>query len=146
MTPGDEKVESLINEFKTLSDWEKKYVRLIELGKDLENYPEKFRLDAFKVKGCQSQVWLYPELRENIIHFYADSDASIVKGLVATLLAVYNDRRPDEILLIKPAFLDEIGLRENLSMSRANGLNSMLKQVSLYALAFSAKLSQESGE
>ena len=92
------------------------------------------------MKGCQSQVWLYATLDEGSVTFHADSDASIVKGIIATLLDVYSKASPDSILATKPDFLDEIGLREHLSMSRANGLSAMLKQISLYAMAFKAKM------
>jgi cysteine desulfuration protein SufE len=92
------------------------------------------------VKGCQSQVWLHAELAGDRVHFSADSDASIVKGIVALLVYVYSDSTPDEILMTKPTFLEDIGLREHLSMSRANGLTSMVKQISFYAMAFKAKL------
>lgn len=135
----EERILHLKDQFQRLSDWEQRYSYLINLGKKLENYPEEFRQDSFKVKGCQSQLWLYPKWQDDKIHFFADSDASIVKGLVALLLFVYNDLSPTEILSLRPTFLEELGLRENLSMSRGNGLNSLLKQLSLYALVFQSQ-------
>ena len=129
-------VENLIADFTKLSTWEEKYRFLIEKGRDLGTYPEEFRQDKFKVKGCQSQVWLYPEMKDGKITFYGDSDATIVKGIMAILLSVYSDKTPGEILAIRPTFIEEMGLREHLSMSRANGLYSMLKQMGLYAVAF----------
>ena len=101
---------------------------------------EAFKTEDNKIKGCQSQVWLHAELVGDKIHFSADSDASIVKGIVALLVFVYSDSTPDEILMTKPTILEDIGLREHLSMSRANGLTSMVKQISFYAMAFKAKL------
>jgi len=130
----------LVNEFKEFSDWEDRYRYIINLGKELALMPEDFKTDANKVKGCQSQVWLHASLNGDKIEFLSDSDASIVKGIVAILLRVYSNSTPDEILSLKPNFIDEIGLRQHLSMSRANGLNSLLKQISLYALAFKTKL------
>ncbi len=140
---NDRRIQTIIEQFKGLNDWEARYAYLIELGKQAENYPEDYRSENFKVKGCQSQVWLYPKYQENKVHFFGDSDASIVKGLVALLLLSYNDRTPDEILALGMSFIDQIGLRENLSMSRANGLNSILKQISIYAVVFKATSSEK---
>jgi len=136
-----QRVEALIQQFSPLTDWEDKYRFIIEMVKALPPMPEELKLESNKVKGCQSQVWFSPELKGQHIIFHADSDASIVKGLVAILMSVYNDATPDEILAMKPVFIDTLGLRQHLSMSRANGLNAMLKQISLYALAFKHKLS-----
>jgi cysteine desulfuration protein SufE len=130
----------LIEEFKSLPSWEERYQKIIALGKELKPYPEKFRTDDNKVKGCQSQVWLLAELdaSRKIIHLYADSDALIVKGLVALLLQIYSDKSPQEILEIQPDFIRELGFESNLSPSRTNGLQSMIKQIKYYALAFQA--------
>lgn len=136
----EERVNQLVDEFSKFSNWEERYKHIIKLGKNLETMDEKYRREEYKVKGCQSQVWLFPELEEGKIIFHADSDASIVKGIIALLLRVYSDATPSEILATKPDFLDEIGLREHLSMSRANGLSSMVKQISMYALAMQAKM------
>lgn len=137
----NKRIEDLIKEFQAFSDWEERYKYIIALGKGLESFPEGHRIEENKVKGCQSQVWLYASLKNGKIHFHGDSDAAIVKGIVAILLRVYNHASPDEILSTPPAFLDEIGLRQHLSMSRSNGLSSMVKQISFYALAFKAKTS-----
>ena len=134
------RIDTLVNDFKSFDNWEDKYKSIIEKGKTLPDFPEEHRLDQFKVKGCQSQVWLFPELDGDKIKFHADSDASIVKGIIAILLSVYSGATPTEILATKPDFIDEIGLRQHLSMSRANGLNSMLKQISMYAIAFQHQL------
>jgi len=128
--------------FLKFSNWEDRYTRLIEMGKELEIMDQSFKTEQNLVKGCQSQVWLFAELKDQKVVFYADSDASIVKGLIALLVYVYSNSTPDEILMTKPVFLEEMGLKEHLSMSRANGLNSMIKQISLYALAFKVKLDQ----
>ena len=107
------------------------------MGKNLPPYPEQFREEKFKVKGCQSQVWLHAESKTNgEIHFDADSDALLVKGLIALLLTVFNDKKPKEILETSVDFIKEIGLEQNLTPSRANGLFAMLKQIKIYAQAF----------
>ena len=135
-----ERVEKLKNDFKNFIEWEGRYKYLIELGKNMPDLKEEWRVEENKIKGCQSQVWLHAELIDGKIYFSADSDAAIVKGIVAILVYIYSGSTPDEILTTKPNFLEDIGLREHLSMSRANGLSSMLKQISFYAMAFKAKL------
>lgn len=134
------RVEQLKKEFEELSSWEDRYAHIIKLGKSLPELPEEHRLESNKIRGCQSQVWLFPELVEGKIFFHADSDASIVKGIISLLIEVYSNATPDEILSLRPDWLDEIGLRQHLSMSRANGLSSMLKQISMYAIAMQAKI------
>lgn len=134
------RVEELKSEFASFSSWEDRYAHIIKMGKSLNEFPEKYRLEENKVRGCQSQVWLFPELVDGKIIYHADSDASIVKGIIALLLRIYSESTPDEVLAVKPDFLDEIGLRQHLSMSRANGLSSMLKQISMYALGLQAKI------
>ncbi|WP_372655652.1 SufE family protein [Halobacteriovorax sp.] len=141
MSTINTRVSTVVTNFENFSNWEDKYKAIINLGKDLETLPEEFRLESNKVKGCQSQVWLHAELEGDKVIFKADSDAAIVKGIIALLLSVYSDATPDEILATKPDFLETIGLRQHLSMSRANGLSSMVKQISVYALAFKTKLS-----
>ena len=143
MTTISDRIKDITEGFTRFNDWEDRYHHLIELGKILAPMPEEFRLESNKVKGCQSQVWLFAELKDGKVIFHADSDASIVKGIVGILVKVYSGSTPDEILSTKPEFLSDIGLREHLSMSRANGLNSMLKQISLYAMAFKVKLQQK---
>ena len=134
------RVNSLIEEFSSFSDWEDRYKHIIDMGKSLAPMPEEHKSADNKVNGCQSQVWLYAELKDGKIIFMGDSDAAIVKGIVSVLLNVYSNSTPEEVLATKPDFLDEIGLRQHLSMSRANGLSSMLKQISMYALAFQTKI------
>lgn len=136
----NDRILKLKNDFNSFSEWEARYKHLIELGKNMPVMKEEYKLDENKILGCQSQVWLQAELVGNKIIFSADSDASIVKGIVALLVFVYSDSTPDEILMTKPTFLEDIGLREHLSMSRANGLTSMVKQISFYAMAFKAKI------
>ncbi len=136
----NQRIEKLKEDFERFSEWEGRYKHLIELGKKMPAMSEEFRSEGFKVKGCQSQVWLGAKLEGDKVHFEADSDASIVKGIIALLVYVYSESTPDEILATKPTFLEDIGLREHLSMSRANGLTSMVKQISFYAMAFKAKL------
>lgn len=128
----------LVAEFATLSTWEDRYQKIIALGKALPAYPEELRVEDLKVKGCQSQVWLHAKLDENkYLWFQADSDALIVKGLVAVLLKIYSGKKPKEILETQPDFISELGFASNLSPSRANGLNAMIKQIKYYALALS---------
>lgn len=137
----DQALNQVTQDFSSLSSWEEKYQKIISLGRELEVYPEEFRTDDYKVKGCQSQVWLYAKLTaDKKIHYYADSDALIVKGLAAVLLKVYSDQSPKDILATPPHFLEEIGLARQLTPSRANGLNSMTKQIQYYALAFASLL------
>ncbi|OUR97252.1 Fe-S metabolism protein SufE [Halobacteriovorax marinus] len=136
----EHRVNSLIEEFAQFSDWEDRYKSIIDMGKDLPAFPEVHRLEENKVKGCQSQVWIVADLKDGRVHFDADSDASIVKGIIALLLNIYSGSTPEEILSTKPEFLEKIGLRQHLSMSRANGLSSMVKQISIYALAYQAKI------
>ncbi len=135
-----QRIDQLKKQFANLAEWEDRYKLIIDMGKKLAPLPSAGSADAFKIKGCQSQVWLYPELKDGKVIFYGDSDAAIVKGIVALLIAVYSESTPDEILTTKPQFLEDMGIREHLSMSRANGLSSMLKQIQLYGLAFKAKL------
>ena len=133
------RIAMIKNDFIQFPDWESRYKHLIDLGKKLAPMNEVLKIEANKIKGCQSQVWLSAEIEDGKIIFSADSDASIVKGIVALLVFVYSGSSPDEVLMTKPNFLEDIGLREHLSMSRANGLSSMLKQISFYAMAFKAQ-------
>lgn len=143
MSQISDRVKSIVERFNQYKDWEDRYQTIIDLGKALPSMPEEYKTEENKVKGCQSQVWLFATLEGDRVKIYADSDATIVKGLVALLVEVYSLSTPDEILMTKPTFLEEIGLREHLSMSRANGLNAMLKQISLYALGYKVKLQQQ---
>ncbi len=135
----ENRIQKVIQDFSAQPDWEERYKKLIDLGKNLTVMKEENKVEANKVRGCQSQVWLHADFDGTHIHFEADSDASITKGIIALLVFVYSGSTPDEILMTKPDFLSQIGIREHLSMSRANGLNSMLKQMTIYAMAFKAK-------
>jgi cysteine desulfuration protein SufE len=129
----------LADQFNALGDWEERYKKLIELGKHLPTMPEDLKTEIFKVKGCQSQVWLHAAIDESgRMKLQADSDALIVKGLVAVLLQVYNGARADDVLTAPTTFLKDLGFEGGLSPSRANGLYAMLKQILYYATAFQA--------
>jgi len=134
------RVDTLIQEFGSIDSWEDKYKFIIQKGKELEGLNDSYKEDKFLVKGCQSKVWFHAEMKDGIVYFQGDSDAAIVRGIVALLLYVYSGSSPDEILTTKPTFLEDIGLREHLSMSRSNGLSAMLKQISLYAIAFKTQM------
>jgi cysteine desulfuration protein SufE len=137
----DQRISKIVDGFSQFHNWEDRYKYLIDYGKNLSPLADEFKQEVNLVKGCQSQVWLVGELVGNKVIFKADSDASIVKGIIALLVEVYSDSSPDEILNTKPDFIEKIGLAEHLSMSRANGLTSMIKQITIYAMAFKAKLS-----
>lgn len=129
--------DEIVAEFSKLNDWEARYKKIIELGKSLPDLPENLRTEESKVKGCQSQVWLHAQLNDKgEIEFQGDSDALLVKGLVALLLKIYSGSTPEEILTTPPEFLKSIGFEGNLSPSRANGLFSMIKQIRYFATAF----------
>jgi cysteine desulfuration protein SufE len=131
-----EKQEKIIEEFKQYSDWESKYKALIKKGKDLPEFPDAYYEEKYLVKGCQSQVWLYAFNEGDSMHIIGDSDAMIVKGLLALILEVYNDQKLEDILKMEPKFVTELGLNVHLSQSRSNGLAAMIKQIKLYAMAF----------
>jgi len=133
--------EEIIDEFSMFDDWMERYEYIIELGKSLPIIEEKNKLDENLIKGCQSKVWLFSELDNDIIKFSADSDAILTKGIVALLLRVYSNQKPADILTAKTDFIDEIGLKEHLSPTRANGLVSMIKYIKMYAIAQQTKLS-----
>lgn len=131
--------ERLIEEYARFPDWEDRYKHLIDNGKKLPELPKQFYDEKFKVRGCQSQVWLHAELSsKGRVIFIGDSDALIVKGLVALLINAYSDATPDEILAGDLEFIKKLGFEGHLSPSRANGLYAMLKQILLYATAFQA--------
>jgi len=137
-----EKQQEVIEEFAMFSDWMEKYEHIIELGKDLVLIPEDQRTDENLIKGCQSRVWLHAEKNEGgKIQFSADSDAIITKGLVALVIRILNDEKPEDIVGADLYFIKEIGLGEHLSPTRSNGLASMIKQMKLYGLAFTNKQS-----
>ena len=131
--------QEIINDFAFFSDWDDKYAHIIELGKDLPLIDASLKTEENIVRGCQSRVWLHAELSDGKVSFSADSDAIITKGLIALLIAVFNGHAPEEILQADMEFIKEIGLHEHLSPTRSNGLAAMLKQMKLYALAFTAK-------
>lgn len=133
-----EKQEELIKEFSQYDDWEDKYSYLIKIGKDLNNFPEEYRTEKNKLEGCQSQVWINARFENGKLVLHADSDAMIVKGLIALLIKVYSGHTPDEILTNPPEFLTKIGIDSHLSPTRKNGLSAMLKQIQMYAVAFKA--------
>ncbi|WKZ65728.1 MAG: SufE family protein [Flavobacteriales bacterium] len=131
--------QELIDEFAMFTDWQDRYEHLIELGKELPLIAPEHKTDDNLVRGCQSRVWLYAEPKNDLIHFTADSDAMITKGIVALLVRVFNDRTPQEIIGASTEFIDQIGLRAHLSPNRANGLSAMIDQMKRYALAYSSK-------
>jgi cysteine desulfuration protein SufE len=131
--------EEIIDEFALFDDWMERYEYLIDLGKSLPLIDSNFKTDDNIIKGCQSKVWIHSEFDQDKVLFTADSDAILTKGIVALLLRVYSDQEPDAILGADTDFIDEIGLKEHLSPTRANGLVSMIKQIKLYALAYRAK-------
>jgi cysteine desulfuration protein SufE len=135
----EEREAQIVEEFSMFDEWLDKYEHIIELGKSLEPIDPGFRADAWKVKGCQSQVWLQPGVQDGLVVFKADSDASITKGLVALMVRVLSRQPPLAVASAPLAFLEKIGLREHLSPTRSNGLVSMVKQMKLYAAAYAAK-------
>lgn len=139
MTSIDETQNEIIEEFEGLTDWMDRYAYIIELGNTLPPFPEADKTPDNLIEGCQSRVWIAArEGADGRIHFEADSDALIVKGLVALLMRVFNDRTPDEILGCDLYFIDRIGLTEHLSPTRSNGLVAMVRQIRDYARAFKA--------
>ncbi|MBO7522768.1 MAG: SufE family protein [Bacteroidales bacterium] len=131
--------EEIIEEFSVFDDWMDKYNLLIEMGKDLPMIDPKYKTNEFLIDGCQSKVWVHPDYDGEKISFTADSDAIITKGIISLLIRVLSDRTPDEIIEADLHFIDAIGLRQNLSPTRSNGLLSMVRQMKLYALAFKSK-------
>jgi len=125
--------QDLIEEFEFLDDWMDRYKHIIDLGKTLPQFPEEWMTDEFKVRGCQSQVWLVPEHKDGRLTFHAASDAAIVSGLIAILLKLYSNRTPEEILATPPSFIEGIGLDEHLSPSRSNGLHAMIETMFRHA-------------
>jgi cysteine desulfuration protein SufE len=130
--------DKIIDEFSLFDDWMDKYNLLIDLGKELPVIDPKFKVKDFLIEGCQSKVWLHPAYDGNIISFTADSDAIITRGIVALLIKVLSGRTPEEIIAADLYFIEKIGLRQNLSPTRSNGLLSMVRQIKLYAMAYDA--------
>jgi len=135
----DEIQNEIIEEFEVFTDWMDKYNYLIELSKNLPAISPSFKTNEYLIEGCQSKVWLHAELEGDKIKFSADSDAIITKGIIALLIRVMADQKPEDIMNTDLYFIDKIGLKENLSPTRSNGLLAMVKQMKLYALAYHAK-------
>jgi cysteine desulfuration protein SufE len=131
--------DEIIDEFSMFDDWEERYQYVIDLGRTLPLIEEQYKTGDNIIKGCQSKVWLHAETKDGNVVFTADSDAILTKGLIAIMIRVFSNQKPQAILEADTAFIDDIGLKEHLSATRANGLVSMIKQIKMYALAFSAK-------
>ena len=129
----------VVEEFSDFTDWMDKYQLLIDLGSDMEPLEEKYKTEEYLINGCQSRVWVVPDYHDGLVSYKAESDALIVKGLIALLLRVLSGHSPKEIVDADLFFIDSIGLREHLSPTRSNGLLAMVKQMKLYALAYQAK-------
>lgn len=127
--------DELIEEFSLFGDWMEKYENIIQIGKELPLIKEQYKKDENLIKGCQAKVWLHADHKNGIVIFTADSDAIITKGLVSMVVRVLSNHTPEEIVHADLYFVDKIGLREHLSMTRSNGLLSMIKQMKMYALA-----------
>ncbi|PKP39995.1 MAG: Fe-S metabolism protein SufE [Bacteroidetes bacterium HGW-Bacteroidetes-13] len=129
----------IVDEFSMFDDWMQRYEYMIALGKSLPLIEEQHKIDGNLIKGCQSKVWVHAEMKEGKVVFTADSDAIITKGIIAILLRTLSNQSPKDILNADMHYIDEIGLKEHLSPTRANGLVSMIKQLKLYALAFESQ-------
>jgi len=135
MSTIKERQEEIIDEFSMFDDWTERYEYIIDLGKSLPLIDEQYKKEENLIKGCQSQVWLHAEKVDDNVVFTADSDAILTKGIIAVLVRVFSNQNPEEIMNSDMSFIDEIGLKEHLSPTRANGLVSMMKQIKLYAIA-----------
>lgn len=136
--------DEIIEEFADIDDWMDRYAYIIDMGNTLPLMPEEYKTPQYIIEGCQSRAWLHADITpEGLIHFTADSDAIIVKGIISMLLKVLNDHSPAEIADADLYFIDKIGLAENLSPTRSNGLAALVKQMKLYAIAYKAKLENE---
>lgn len=133
--------EEIKDEFSMFEDdnWDERYQYVIDLGKTLPLIDEKYKIEENIIKGCQSKVWVHGEMQEDKIVFTADSDAILTKGIIAILIRTFSNQKASDILEADTKFIDEIGLKDHLSPTRANGLVSMIKQIKMYALAFNAK-------
>lgn len=134
--------EEIIDEFSMFEDWMQRYEYMIELGKSLPLIAPEYKVDDYLIKGCQSKVWVFAELENDDLKFTADSDAIITKGIIALLIRVFSGQKPQDILNAELSFIDEIGLKEHLSPTRANGLVSMIRQIKLYAVAYQTQKNQ----
>lgn len=136
----DEVQQEIIDEFSVFDDWMDKYALIIEQGNALGKLEEQYKTPDNIIEGCQSRVWLHTEFRDGKLYFEAESDAVIVKGLLALVLRVFSGRTPDEIIDTDLRFMKEIGLTEHLSPTRSNGLLAVIKQIRFYAVAYKAKM------
>lgn len=139
MATINEVQDEIVEEFSMFDDWMDRYALLIELGNSLEKLDEKYKVEDNLIEGCQSRVWVHAEYKDGKIYFQAESDAVIVKGIIALLIKVLSGHTPDEIINTDLYFVEKIGLREHLSPTRSNGLVSMIKQIRFYAMAYKAK-------
>ena len=139
----NEAQEEIIKEFEIFDDWMDKYNYLIELSSHLPLIDPKYKTKDYMISGCQSKVWLYAEYENGIINFTADSNAIITKGIIALLIRILSGRKPEEIMNVDLYFIDKIGLRQNLSPTRSNGLLAFIKQIKLYAVAYNVKYNKE---
>ena len=130
----------IVDEFSMFDDWVQRYEYMIDLGKSLPLIEERYKIDENIIKGCQSKVWVHAEMKGDKLVFTADSDAIITKGIIAILIRAFSNQHPQEIIEANSGFIDEIGLKEHLSPTRANGLVSMIKQLKLYAIAYQTQL------
>ncbi|SNQ43764.1 SufE family protein [Cellulophaga lytica] len=132
--------EEIVDEFSMFDDWMQRYEYMIDLGKSLPLIDEQYKTDDNIIKGCQSKVWVHADLEEDKLSFTADSDAIITKGIIAILIRAFSGQHPKDIIDADTSFIDEIGLKEHLSPTRANGLVSMIKQIKMYAIAYQTQL------
>lgn len=137
----EEREKEIIDEFELFDEWTEKYQYIIELGQKLKPLDEKFRSEENKIKGCQSNVWLHAGSKNGLVFFEADSDSVFVKGEIALLIRVLSGQPPEDIVKAELKFIDEIGLRQHIAVTRANGLASMIKQMKLYSLGLQSQQS-----
>ncbi|GFZ89410.1 Fe-S metabolism protein SufE [Aquaticitalea lipolytica] len=133
--------DEIIDEFSMFEDWEERYQYMIDLGKTLPLIDSQYKTEDNIIKGCQSKVWVHAEMKDDKVVFTADSDAIITKGIIAILIRVFSNQHPKDIIDADTSFIDDIGLKEHLSPTRANGLVSMIKQIKMYAIAYQTQLS-----
>jgi cysteine desulfuration protein SufE len=136
----DKTQAEIVEEFSLFDDWMQRYEYMIDLGKSLPIIDPKYKTDDHIIKGCQSKVWVHADMEDDKVKFTADSDAIITKGIIAILIRTFSNHSPQEILNADTSFIDQIGLKEHLSPTRANGLVSMIKQIKLYALAYQTQM------
>jgi cysteine desulfuration protein SufE len=133
-----QRIEELNDRFNKHSDWEDKYREIIKMGKSLDEMSEDLQIEKYKIKGCQSQVWLVPSYNDGVVTFAAWSDAVLVKGIIGMLVNVYSGSTPEDIMATKADFLAKLGVTDHLSMNRTNGLASMIKQIQMYAFVYNS--------